>query len=376
MELFVIIVLVVVGFALIIKGGDLFVDSAVWIAKKTKMPEVLIGATIVSIGTTLPEVMVSLTAAFKGEAGLALGNAVGSIFCNFALILGLGIAIAPSVISKKEYSKRIIALIALCAVLLIFILDDNLAPWESVILVAGFIAFMAVNVADAVKQARQNKKPVSPPGDIAANAAVKTETAVYDYIKAAPLNAVTESGPAEASEGVAVPTPPVKKPTLKERYSRYPAVMIILFFAGAAAIAFGANILVDNVSKLAINYLRVSVEVVGYTVVAFGTSLPEFITALTSLRKKSGSLSFGNIIGANIINGTLILGVCGIMAGKGGLAVADPFSLIAGIAGALALTVTVALSTFIKAKTYRWQGAIMLAAYVAYTAALVVRAII
>lgn len=402
MKLFLIILLLAIGFVLIIKGGDFFVTSAVWIAKKTKMPQILIGATVVSIGTTLPEIIVSITAAAKGQNGMALGNAVGSIFCNLALILGLTILLKPAKVNRNAYTKKFAVNFALLILMLVFILNDNLAIWESIILFSVFFIFMFINVYEAIRENKAQKnspllqmaaKPASAAKNIRAYVALAQKSPPYTALFKQPAPAAvsvsaaanSSAAPAAASVTAAAATAALPVFTSKtapksdekahwmKKLEKYPLAMIAMFLVGAAGIAFGANLLVDNVCILAVDYLGIQIEVVSYTVVAFGTSLPEFITALTSIKKKSAGLSFGNIIGANIINGSLLLGICGILNGAGGLIVDDRLALIVGIAAVIVLTAMLIATVLIKQKTYRWQGIVMVASYLGYVVMLVVR---
>ena len=314
------IIMLIVGFALLIKGGDWFVDGASGIARRFRLPEILIGATVVSIGTTLPEVMVSAGAAFQGSGSIAYGNAIGSIICNTALISAITIALKPG---KAERKSMIIPVVAffLAAAVYCFVayVTGTFSRPIGLILLAMFVVYMVITVA------RMKKGTSSQSDDAQHNE--------------------------EENQGGSL---------LKD---------IILLVIGAVLIAFGADFLVDNAIIIA-EKVGVSQKVIGLTIVALGTSLPEFVTAITSLIKGHGSLSLGNIIGANLFNLVLV---------SGAAITISPFDLpssglIGGINSSLVLDIPVMLTvmailtvpTLIKQKLSRWQGIALLGIYAAF----------
>ena len=252
------VLLFLVGFALLIKGGDWFVDGAVGIAHRFHLPELLIGATIVSIGTTLPEVMVSAQAAAEGNAGISYGNAIGSIICNTSLIAALTVAIRPGKVDPKSF--RLPTAFFFAAALSYAVIAWTLGRferWMGIVYLCVFVGYMILSTM------QMKKHP-----DLAA-----------------------EEGEEESKNG--------ETPLWKE---------LALLVVGAAAIALGARFLVDNGTLIAAA-LGVPDSVIGLTMVALGTSLPELITAITSLIKGHGALSLGNIIGANLFNIILVSGM-------------------------------------------------------------------
>lgn len=263
MELFLSLLCIAVGFVLIIKGGDWFVDAAVWVARITHMPEVLIGATIVSLGTTLPEITVSTIAAVNGDYGLAVTNSVGSMFCNVGLILGIGLLFSRLEVDRAQLRSKALPAVLTTLVILLFSLDGKFDLWETLLLFLLFIVYLTANIIEAVRRMKSGKVELK----------------------------ASEDGSDEK-----------------------PWFMILKFLLGAAGIALGAKLLVDNVTRLATQYLGVSTSILGVTVVALGTSLPELVTCINSIRKNAVGMSLGNIIGANILNGTLITGICGLTA--------------------------------------------------------------
>ena len=318
------IILLLVGFALLIKGGDWFVDGATGIARRFRLPELLIGATVVSIGTTLPEVMVSAGAALQGSGSIAYGNAIGSIICNTSLIAALTIAIKPSAAPRKSLIMPVLFFFG-SAILYagIAYLTGYFSLVSGIVLLAIFVTYMISTVL--------RMKSMS--GELEANA----------------------EEPEEAEEGK-------KSSVLKD---------IILLVIGAAAIAWGADLLVDNAILIA-ESLGVSEKVIGLTIVALGTSLPEFITAITALIKGHSSLSLGNIIGANLFNLVLVSGTAITL---------NPFevpasSYIGGINSSLVIDIPVMFAvmliltvpTLIRQKLSRVQGIAMLLIYAAFIA--------
>ena len=318
------VLLFAVGLVLLIKGGDWFVDGASGIAKRFRLPEILIGATVVSIGTTLPEVMVSATAAIEGHGEIAYGNAIGSIICNTALIAALTVAIRPSKIDRRPL------LIPVCfffgaAVFysLVAYITGYFSVAVGVVLLAVFAVYMTVSVWQAFK------KPA----------------------------AAEDAEPASLPEGAEAPS---KKDLVKD---------IVLLIVGAVLIAVGARLLVDNGTLIA-EKLGVPESVIALTFVALGTSLPELVTAITSLAKGHGALSLGNIIGANLFNLVLVSGVSVAL---------SPFdvpssSQIAGMNTSLVLEIplmfvvmaALTVPALIRGKLSRVQGIVLLSLYAAF----------
>ena len=296
-----------IGVILVVKGGDWFVDAASWIAKAAGVPSFLIGATIVSFATTMPEMIVSVTAAVQGKNDMAIGNAVGSVNVNTGLIMGLAIIFLTVITKREKYLKQCLFLIATAAFLWIGSSSGNLKTWASLILVCLFLAFMFFNAKDAKNEMAAAQKESFERKDLGKN--------------------------------------------------------ILLFVAGAAGIVIGSQCLVNGGSDLAAA-LGVPERVIAVTMVAIGTSLPELITTITAIRKKESSLSVGNIIGANLIDLALILPLCSFVSGTEyavsaqALALDLPFCLI--------ITLVALLPMLIKEKAYKAQGILMVALYAAY----------
>ena len=310
------IMLFVVGLIFLIKGGDWFVDGATSIAHRFHVPELLIGATVVSIGTTLPEVMVSATSAVSGHGEIAYGNAIGSIICNTALIAALTIAVKPSKVNGKTFKTPVIFFfIAAAFYMFNAYMYRYFGRISGVVLLSIFIVYMIYTVLQVKKE---------------------TETQI--------------SSDADEGSGSGI------KDTL-------------LLAAGAALIAVGANLLVENGTLIA-EAIGVPESVIALTFVALGTSLPELVTAITSLVKGHSALSLGNIIGANLFNIVLVNGVSAALA---------PFNIpesktIAGINVSLVVDFPVMLfvmlfltiPALVNKRLSRFQGIVLLLIYLSF----------
>lgn len=308
-------ILFAVGLVLIIKGGDYFVDASVWIAKVSGIPQFIIGATIVSIATTMPELIVSLMAALDGKVDMAIGNAVGSVTANSGIILALSVIIAPFAIRSKDYVLKTFLLILSILSLYIFSLTGKLSPIGCIILAVIFLIFIYENLKSA-----KNAKSIN-----------------GDEVKIS-----------------------VSKKEIHTNVGK--------FILGCAGIVIGARLLVDNGTIIA-QILHVPDSIISVTMIAIGTSLPELITAITAIRKKQGALSAGNIIGANIIDTTLILPVCSLAAGKPLTISAQ--SLKFDLPVCLIVNALIFIPTLMKSKFSRFQGILVIAVYAAYIAAIV-----
>ena len=293
------------------KGGDFFVDSASWIARAAGIPTFIVGATIVSIATTLPEIIVSCMAAAEGKTEMAIGNAVGSVTVNTAMIMALAFIFMTVVASRKEYMIQCLMLIASAAVLWLGVLSGSLSIWAAIVLLVIFIGFIVLNVHHA--------KAAAAKGD------AKDDTIKKD------------------------------KKTI--------AINIIKFIGGAAGIVIGSRLLVNGGSSLA-TQMGVPERIIAVTLVAIGTSIPELVTTITAIRKKESALSVGNIVGANIIDLTLILPLCSLISGEK-LPVTH-MSVILDIPVCLGFCCLAVIPLIWKEKAFRAQGIAMLVGYAAY----------
>lgn len=315
------VLLFIVGLLFLIKGGDWFVDGASALARRFHLPELLIGATVVSIGTTLPEVMVSTMSAVSGHGEIAYGNAIGSVICNSALIAAITIAVRPGKVDPKTLKTPVIFFFIAAAIYCVaaYGFGEFTRPMGFIML-AMFVAYMVANV-------RQMKN--------------------------APAEEHVEEEHVEEEELI-----PLSK-------------TLILLVAGAAVIAIGANLLVDNGTLIA-QALGVPESVIALTFVALGTSLPELVTAITSLIKGHSDLSVGNVVGANVFNLVLVSGVSVTLAPftipQSSTLFGVNSSLVLDLPVMLAVMLIMTVPALVKGKMNRAQGIILLAIYAAFCA--------
>ena len=302
-----VILLFVVGLVLIIKGGDWFVDSAVFIANLTGIPKFIIGATIVSVATTLPELTVSVTGVIDGELDLAVGNAVGSVTANIGLIMGISLVCMPAVIKRSQFWLKGTLMSAAALLLWVLCKDGTLHMLPSFALFVLLAVYVWDNIRDAKNDVGSDEREV------------------------------------------------VDKKDLPKQ--------IVMFIIGIAAIVGGSKLLIEYGSEIAL-LLGVPSAIIGVTMVAIGTSLPELITTLTAIRKKESSMSIGNIVGANIIDLAMILPICSVVS-DGKLTIAEQ-SYALDMPMCFAMTLIAVLPPLIKGKLYRWQGILLLAIYAAF----------
>lgn len=312
MSIWVELLLFVIGLVLIVKGGDLFVDAASWIAEVSGIPKFIVGATIVSLATTLPEMIVSIMAAVEGKVDMAVGNAVGSVTANTALIFAIAVLFMTVELTRRQYLTKSVILIASSAVVLLASLTGQFQFWGTIVLFLLFFAFIFENVKQAKLEMHDAEKPDFSKKELAKN--------------------------------------------------------IAMFVFGAAGIVVGSRLLVDSGSAIA-TYLGVPESIIAVTLVAVGTSLPELVTTVTSIIKKQSSLSAGNIIGANIIDLCLILPLCDLVSAEK-LPISQQ-SITLDMPVCLLVVVTCVLPMLLRQKSSRVQGAVLLALYIGYLIVLI-----
>ena len=313
------IILFAIGLVLLIKGGDWFVDGATGIAKRFHLPDIVVGATVVSIGTTLPEVMVSTTGALTGSGAMAYGNAIGSIICNTALIAAISIVCNPGPVNTKSMKTPAVFFFASAGLycLASYILG-TFPRWMGFIMLTIFVVYMVLTVRNGMRnpdEAEQDEEEDS------------------------------------------------KQRTL--------FMELVLLVVGAAVIAVGADLLVEH-GQIIARELGVPETVVALLFVALGTSLPELVTTITSLKKGRASLGVGNVIGANVFNLVLVSGVAVSLAPFD--VPCENFLLNTGLNMSLVFEIPVMLGvmslmifpTLASKKLARWQGILLLGIYVAF----------
>ena len=313
--MFVNILLFAVGLVLLIKGGDWFVDGATGIARRFRLPDIVVGATVVSIGTTLPEVMVSTTGALQGQGAMAYGNAIGSVICNTALIAAISVAFNPGPCNAKNMRMPVIFFFMSASVycLAAYVLGE-FPRWLGFVLLGLFLLYMILNVRHGFKN----------PDEIEVDEEAKPRAAWLTWV---------------------------------------------LLIVGAAIIAVGANLLVKHGTAIA-EKAGVPETVIALTFVALGTSLPELITTITSLRRGHAFLGIGNVIGANVFNLVLVSGVSVSLAPfevpVGKLLFGHNASLVLDIPLMLIVMLLLTVPALISKKFSRWQGFTLLAVYTAF----------
>lgn len=314
MPIAVIILLFVLGLVLVVKGGDYFVDAASWMAEVSGIPKLIIGATVVSLATTLPEMLVSVMAAADGKVDMSIGNAVGSVTANIGLIMAISLICIPGIMKRKHYLLKSLLMLLAAAIIVGCGFFGKVSVLFSALLLVIFVVFFVENYLGAKKAVALSKE---------------TET--------------------------------------KENITDKKTVIINIakFVFGAAGIVIGARLLVDNGSALATK-IGVPERIIGVTMVAIGTSLPELITTITAISKKQADLSVGNIIGANIMDLTLIMPISAFVAGKP-LPISDMSAMI-DLPACLLVGLIALVPALLREKFSRYQGFALLLVYAAYVA--------
>lgn len=311
-SLFMVLLLFAAGLLCIIKGGDLFVDAASWIAEASGIPKFIIGATVVSFATTMPEMLVSVFAALQGNADIAVGNAVGSVTANVGLIMCVALICMECAMTRKQFGVKACLLLAAILALFGFTRDGQLSVLESVLILVIFVGFLVESLI-AARQEQGSELP--------------------------------------AQED----RPKIDKKTVLLNIGK--------FVLGAAGIVLGAQLLIDNGSALA-RMLGVPDAVIAATMIAIGTSLPELVTTLTAIKKKQASLSVGNIIGANIMDLTLIMPLCAVIQGKP--MTVERQGMLLDIPACLIICAAALIPALVQGKFKRWIGYLIGGLYIAY----------
>ena len=312
MELAMLGMIFLAGIILIVKGGDWFVDAASWIAEGSGIPKLIVGATIVSLATTLPELLVSAMAAAQGKVDMAVGNAVGSVTANLGLIMAFSILCMPVKIYRGDYLLKSLLMLAAAGLLAWGGRGGEVGLSLSLPLVGVFAVFTYENLRSA-RRAMRCGADLGP-----VRTAPRRRTALFQCLK---------------------------------------------FTLGAAAVVLGADLLVDSGSALA-RLAGISERVIGVTIIAVGTSLPELVTTVTAIIKKQSSLSAGNILGANIIDLTLILPLSSLVSGKA-LPIAETSARF-DLPACLLVGCIAWIPAMLFEKFQRWQGLLLLAVYAVY----------
>lgn len=298
------ILFIVIGIVLVLWGADRLTDGAVAVAEKMKMPQIVIGLTIVAMGTSMPEFCVSLISALKGTSDLAVGNIVGSNIFNTLLIVGVSALVAPMSIMKTTVRKDIPFALVASVLLLIMCLDGDISRIDAAILFVMFLIFMYITLRGAKVQGTDVEE--------------------------------------------------------KEKKPMATWLSVVWILVGLACLIGGSNLFVDGATAVATK-LGVSEAVIGLTIVAGGTSLPELATSVVSARKGNSGIAIGNVLGSNVFNILAILGLTGVISPMTlkGITMTDLSMMVISI-------ILIWLFSFTKYKIERWEGAILTAVFVGY----------
>lgn len=347
------IVLLVLGVIIVLKGADWLTDGAVNIATRFGVSQMVIGLTIVAMGTSMPEFCVSMVSALKGTPDLAVGNVVGSNTFNTLLIVGCSALVAPIMVKRSSVKRDIPFAVVASLLMLLFCLDGAIGRVDAAVLFAGFCLFMFVTL----KYAKTTEKPaaaVATNGAATATAiseASTSQTSAHDASSSETSSSEASSSEASQASGTSM---------LKA---------VVMLVVGLLCLIAGSNMFVDNASFVA-SSLGVSDAVIGLTIVAGGTSMPELATSMVSAKKGNSDIAIGNVIGSNVFNILMIIGITGLV---------KPMH-IAGITtlDLIMMLASMLLMWFFCRTTYkvkRWEGAVLTIVYLAYLTWLVMNAV-
>ena len=341
--------ILIVGFALLVKGADLFVDGASGIAKQFGISELIIGLTIVAMGTSAPEAAVSIAAAAKGSAGISIGNVIGSNIINIFIILGVVAAITPLKIERSTVRYEMPFTIIVTVLFVLMGRDGLITRVDGAILWAGLLLYIAY----LLRQAKQ--KPAEVPAQ-AETAVQKTEgtgspEAVAETAADVPTTA-TEAGVTPAADTETGEAVPAESPSIWK--------LIALTIVGLAVILVSSDYAVDAAVALA-KIFNISDRVIGLTIVALGTSLPELVTSVTAALRGNADLAVGNVVGSCIFNLLFVLGTSALI-----LPIPCAPNFLSDAYVAVGATVLLLLFGFTQMKIVRWEGVVLVACYVAY----------
>lgn len=342
------IVLLVLGVIIVLKGADWLTDGAVNIATRFGVSQMVIGLTIVAMGTSMPEFCVSMVSALKGTPDLAVGNVVGSNTLNTLLIVGCSALVAPILVKRSSVKRDIPFAVVASLLMLLFCLDGAIGRVDAAVFFAGFCLFMFVTLKYA-KTTEEHAATVATSG-------------------AATTTAISETSTSQASSSEASSSE-TSAPKASQASGTSMLKAVVMLVVGLLCLIAGSNMFVDNASFVA-SSLGVSDAVIGLTIVAGGTSLPELATSMVSAKKGNSDIAIGNVIGSNVFNILMIIGITGLV---------KPMH-IAGITtlDLIMMLASMLLMWFFCRTTYkvkRWEGAVLTIVYLAYLTWLVMNAV-
>lgn len=346
------IVLLVLGVIIVLKGADWLTDGAVNIATRFGVSQMVIGLTIVAMGTSMPEFCVSMVSALKGTPDLAVGNVVGSNTLNTLLIVGCSALVAPIMVKRSSVKRDIPFAVVASLLMLLFCLDGAIGRVDAAVLFAGFCLFMFVTL----KYAKTTEEPAAAVATSGAATAAIPEASSSQTSDHKASSSETSAHEASSSEASQVSGTSMLK-------------AVVMLVVGLLCLIAGSNMFVDNASFVA-SSLGVSDAVIGLTIVAGGTSMPELATSMVSAKKGNSDIAIGNVIGSNVFNILMIIGITGLV---------KPMH-IAGITtlDLIMMLASMLLMWFFCRTTYkvkRWEGAVLTIVYLAYLTWLVMNAV-
>ncbi len=347
------IVLLVLGVIIVLKGADWLTDGAVNIATRFGVSQMVIGLTIVAMGTSMPEFCVSMVSALKGTPDLAVGNVVGSNTLNTLLIVGCSALVAPIMVKRSSVKRDIPFAVVASLLMLLFCLDGAIGRVDAAVLFAGFCLFMFVTLKYA-------KTTEGPAAAVATNGAA-TATAISEASSSETSSSEASSSETSDHEASSSEASQVSGTSMLKA--------VVMLVVGLLCLIAGSNMFVDNASFVA-SSLGVSDAVIGLTIVAGGTSMPELATSMVSAKKGNSDIAIGNVIGSNVFNILMIIGITGLV---------KPMH-IAGITtlDLIMMLASMLLMWFFCRTTYkvkRWEGAVLTIVYIAYLTWLVMNAV-
>lgn len=322
------IILIVLGIAVVLWGADRFTDGATGLARLLKVSELVIGLTVVALGTSLPEFMVSFMSVLRGSSDMSVGNIIGSNVFNILVILGASALMRPMVVERTLLRRDLPLCFAASVLLVAFAFSGGMiARWEGVLLTAFFCGYMFVAyriaLTDRRTKALSDSSPKEENSDSPSNGKVGKGSGIWQSI--------------------------------------------LLILVGMAALVIGGRVLVDNAAAVAREW-GVSESVIGMTILAAGTSLPEFATSVVAARKGSLGLAFGNAIGSNIFNIAFVIGICSSIVPMAvtEITVLDWCMLVGSV-------VLVWLVSFTRRTINSWEGLLLVLCYVTYLVSLIIK---
>lgn len=358
------IVLLVLGVIIVLKGADWLTDGAVNIATRFGVSQMVIGLTIVAMGTSMPEFCVSMVSALKGTPDLAVGNVVGSNTLNTLLIVGCSALVAPIMVKRSSVKRDIPFAVVASLLMLLFCLDGAIGRVDAAVLFAGFCLFMFVTL----KYAKTTEEPAA--AVATSGAAMATASASSTSVSETPTS---QTSAPEASTSQPSASEASSSETSAQEASQASGTSmlkaVVMLVVGLLCLIAGSNMFVDNASFVA-SSLGVSDAVIGLTIVAGGTSMPELATSMVSAKKGNSDIAIGNVIGSNVFNILMIIGITGLV---------KPMH-IAGITtlDLIMMLASMLLMWFFCRTTYkvkRWEGAVLTIIYLAYLTWLIMNAV-